>query len=434
VTRRDALSLSLVQTLQATLAARFAGGFASRFASGCAGSLAAALANGLATGPFDGQSGSLSAAEPMPSPMQSPSPLPPAFAPSDEPVYLSGELVLVDPINRRGALRIDGDANGRYHDGPLHYFALLPYGMVRYHGSPAELRDVPYGTHLHGYFHRPPAGEEQTIPPVPAEQRRHEIPHNHAISLADDFSHYGGQGQTWKIVAYDATKSKLEVEPLGQLAKDGIRAKHTFDIDNVARLWKQRSLVELEALKPGLEAQLNLAWAAVGSRDKEFSIADLWLDDDSRQFATELQRRRHVRFQQQRWLPARVDYVEHFDYGGGEVTLTLFGGMDASLYEDLRATQKTGFWVAAADKTLRTWFHRGDRKVGKVQSWTEMPNPPAGSSGIQIKMKFAELLEGYRPGRYVRVKSERWAFVTMPPEERLKSPDDLRRAATLTLP
>lgn len=368
------------------------------------------------------------AAEPQPQP------LPPAFAPADQPVYLSGELVLVDPINRRGALRIDGDANGRYQDGPLHYFALLPYGMVRYHGAPAELRDLPYGTHLHGYFHRPPAGEENTIPPVPAEQRRHEIPQNHAISLADDFSHYSGQGQAWKLVAYDTKKSKLEVEPIGTLVKDGIRDKYTFDIDGVARIWKQRSLAELDSLQPGLQVQLNLAWAAVGSRDKEFSIADLWLDDDSRRFATELQRRRHVRFQQQRWLPARVDHVEHFDYGGGEVTLTLFGGMDPSLYEDLRATQSTGFWVAAADKTLRTWFHRGDRKVGKVQSWTETPNPPPGSSGIQIKLRFAELLEGYRPGRYVRVKSERWAFVTMPPEERIKSPDDLRRAATLTLP
>ena len=31
------------------------------------------------------------------------------FPPRDKAVYLSGELVLVDPINRRGALRIDAD-------------------------------------------------------------------------------------------------------------------------------------------------------------------------------------------------------------------------------------------------------------------------------------------------------------------------------------
>src|SRR5471032_2812539 len=80
------------------------------------------------------------------------------FAPVAKGTYLSGELVIVDAVNRRGALRLDGD-------GPLHYFAMLPYGIIGYHGAPAELRDIPLGTHLHGYFHLPPAGEETTIPP-----------------------------------------------------------------------------------------------------------------------------------------------------------------------------------------------------------------------------------------------------------------------------
>src|SRR5205807_825669 len=87
---------------------------------------------------------------------------PGTFPAPDTGTSLSGELVVIDPINRRGGMRIDGDAGGRYHDGPLHYFALLPYGMVWYNGAPAELRDVPLGTHVHGRFHLPPAGDEQT--------------------------------------------------------------------------------------------------------------------------------------------------------------------------------------------------------------------------------------------------------------------------------
>jgi hypothetical protein len=40
-------------------------------------------------------------------------------------VTFSGELVCIDPINRRGGLRLDGD-EGRYFTGPPHWFALLP--------------------------------------------------------------------------------------------------------------------------------------------------------------------------------------------------------------------------------------------------------------------------------------------------------------------
>ena len=90
--------------------------------------------------------------------------------------------------------------------------------------------------------------------------------------------------------------------------------------------------------------------------------------------------------------------------------------------------------MATADKTLRTWFHRADKKIGQVLEWKETPNPPPGSSGIQVRLKFTELLDGYRPGCCVRVKCDTWIFVTMPPEERLKSLDDQKRSSTLILP
>ena len=53
--------------------------------------------------------------------------------------------------------------HGNYWSGPAHYFALLPYATVRYNGAHAELRDVPLGTHVHGYFFVPPKGEEETF-------------------------------------------------------------------------------------------------------------------------------------------------------------------------------------------------------------------------------------------------------------------------------
>ena len=56
-------------------------------------------------------------------------------------VYLAGELVEVDHVNRRGAIRLVGDTDdSRYHSAPSHRFAMLPFGSLRYHGAHAELR------------------------------------------------------------------------------------------------------------------------------------------------------------------------------------------------------------------------------------------------------------------------------------------------------
>jgi hypothetical protein len=359
---------------------------------------------------------------------------PGTFPPANSGTYLAGELVIVDPMNRRGSLRLDGNGPGdRYHAGPLHAFAMLPYGMVWYQGAPAELRDIPAGTHVHGTFFAPPVGDEATIPPLPADQKQYEVKQNHALLIEDDFSYYQRRGRSWKVVSLNIEKGKIDVVPVGEATPNGINEPYTFDIDHVTRVWKERRLVDLDQIVPDQIVQLNLAWSP-GWRDMEFTVSDLWLDEESRAFATELQRRRHVRYEKQRWLPGWIDSVEHFDYGGGIVTITLFGGMDPSLYEDLKNSQAEGFGVASTEKTLRTWFHRADKKIGQVVEWKETPNPPLGSSGIQVKLKFTELLEGYRPGNCVRVKSINWIFVTMPPEERIKSSEDQQRSAIFSLP
>ncbi|MDA1052180.1 MAG: hypothetical protein O3C40_17110 [Planctomycetota bacterium] len=356
------------------------------------------------------------------------------FPPAGTGTYLAGELVIIDPVNRRGGLRLDGnEPHDRYHSGPLHYFAMLPYGMVSYNGAPAELRDIPIGTHVHGYFYLPPVGEEETIPPLPNDMAKYEIKQNHAVSLEDDFSFYQRRGQSWKVVSIDPNKGKIDVAPVGELAKDGINTPYTFDIDDITKVWQGRTLVDLADIALEQVVQFNLGWSP-GWRDREFKVSDIWLDEESRKFATDLQRRRHVKYQKQRWLPGWIDSVEDNDFGGGIVTLTLFGGMHPSLYADLKATQEKGYHVAVAEKTLRTWFHRSDRKLGNVVEWKETADPPPGSSGIQIRMKFTELLDGYRPGRCVRLKCDTWTFVTMPSEERVKTIEEQKRSAVFSLP
>lgn len=354
------------------------------------------------------------------------------FAPVAKSRYIAGELVYIDSVNRRGGIRLEGDEKSRYHAGPVHWFALLPYATVWSNGALAEIRDIPIGTHVHGYFFVPPKGEEGTIPPLPEHQKQFTIPHNHAVSLEDDFSFYQRRGQAWKVVSIDAEKEKINVEPTGTKSKDGINTPYTFDIDHRTRIWKSRRLSDLTDIQVGATVQLNLGWAQ-GWGDREFRVGEIWLDDESRRFATEFQRRMHVRYERQRWSPAWIDHVEAFDFGGGIVTLTLFE-VDQEIIDDFRKEKNDRIAVAVAEKTLRTWFHRADRKFCKLVEWKEVDNPPLGSSGIQLRLKFVELLAGYEPGACVRVKCDSWKFVTMPSEERLKSRADQERSAKMVLP
>lgn len=132
--------------------------------------------------------------------------------------YLAGELVTTDAINRRGGLRLDGDFNDdRYDKAQPHDFAMLPYGMIYYHGAPAELRDIPLGTHLHGSFYLPPKGEENTIPPTKGPPQ-YGSKFNHAILLEDDFSFFQRRGQAWEVVEVNREKARMKVATSGKSA------------------------------------------------------------------------------------------------------------------------------------------------------------------------------------------------------------------------
>jgi hypothetical protein len=380
-------------------------------------------------------------------------PQPGQFPPVGTGTYLAGELVIVDPINRRGGLRLEGNGNQvRYARGPIHYFALLPYGTIHFCGAPAELRDIPIGTLLHGYFFLPPVGEEKTIPPLPEEKAKLIAPQNHALSLEDDFSFYQRQGQAWKIESIEgaptytvditsgkvtsgdvSNRGKLKVVSSGGPAKDGITGDYTFEIDGATRVWQGGKAAGLGVLAPGQIVQLNLTWAP-GWRDDEFCVADIWLDEASRESATELQRRRHIRYQRYHWLAGWVDSVEHQDIGGGVITITLFGGMDPSLYSEFQEKGANGIGVAVAETTLRTYWHNNDKKFGTMVGWKEITDPPPGSSGYQIRIRVKELLNGYRPHRIVRMQCRDWGYFRLPSEERLKTVEERDEAATLGLP
>jgi len=381
----------------------------------------------------------------------------PQFVDTGKARYISGELVFIDPVNRRGGLRLDGD-EGRYFTGPPLWFVLLPYAGVWQHGARAELRDLPLGTHVHGWFITPPPGEEATIPPLPEDKKQFAIAENHALLIEDDFSYYQRRGQAWKVASIDVAREKITLEPIaisrpatagpaagnasqtrlpgsdepGRPVKSGLNTGFTFDIDARSEIWQGTQLTELTAIRPNDIVQFNLAWCQ-GWGQGEFRIGRLWLDEDSRTRATERQRQRHVQYERERWTAGWIDDIEHFDFGGGVVTLTLFD-VDQQILDDLSRDREERIAVAVSHKTRRTWFHRADRKFATLVEWKQLETPPLGSSGVQLKLRFVELLAGYRTGAVVRVKAESWKFVSMPPEERLTSAQDEERASRMVLP
>lgn len=354
-------------------------------------------------------------------------PRPGIFPSKESGIQVHGDLVVSDSVNRRGALR-------EKRSTPRHYFAMLPYGMVWYHGAPADIRDLPPDIHMHGQFLLPMEGEEKTIPLSDNLIKDHKnLRYNHAILLEDDMSFYSRRGRSWKVIGFEqgggpAPRLKLSVEPVGPEIEGGMNKSTLFDIDDSTRIWQKRQLVSREAIKSGQLVQVNLTWGPFDS----LATTDVWLDEESLEASREIQRNRHLKHIRSRFLPGWVDEVKNDDSGGGEVTVTFFGGMDPSLYSDIRKSQKVK--ICNAENTLRTWnYHQEHASHATIIEKKDIKNPPLGSSDLQVKLKVVRMVDGFRPGRIVRVKGP-WTYVLLPWDEHINSEEAYERSKKMILP
>lgn len=359
-------------------------------------------------------------------------PAPGAFPLIEKAKAYRGELVFVDHVNRRGSLRLHVDDH--FHEGRLHHFAMLPYGMIRYRGAPAGLQDIPIGTVLYGRFYLPPDSNTSAVP-----QQNHVTapPENHAILLEDGPSLCLREGKAWKLrqVDIDGSEGFLVAGLERREGGDGLGGEHKLTIDGSTRIWRGKELLGME----DLIAEQN--WPAKGQQQiqpqdvqisltwhprylyQQFHVADIWLDEAAIKIATERQRQRHIRHMRTRWMPARVDSIEYGKFGRAKVWATLFGGMDQSLYADFKPN--TGAQMAAAENTLRTWWPNHDGMDGQIATiQMSEQKPPFGSSGIQIQLDMDLILEGFRPGRVVRIRPHSWPSVKPPVEEQVKGFED----------
>ena len=367
------------------------------------------------------------------------------FPPLEKAHSYRGELVFVDHANRRGSIRVTSP--GIFRFTAPHPFALLPYALVRYHGAPADLRDIPLGTMLHVRAFLPPDPKTSAVPVLPVNNREKTKAgalgvapaENHVLLLEDEPSHCQREGFVWKIKEVEI-KDRAGTILASREAKQDAKTKpsdETLTFDAATRVWRGRECLRIEHLIAegiwpaegkkalgGQSVQIGITWRPTpGGVFSRFHLSDIWLDDEAMQNATQHQTELHKTFIRSRWMPAWVDAVEYGKFGRATVTATLFGGMDASLYADF----KPGITALmnAAENTLKhtEGGTAGPTQMaarGKLLDVTPLPGIAAlGSSGLQIRFETDLITEGMRPTRIVKVRPNSWPDVHLPREEYL---------------
>ena len=368
-----------------------------------------------------------------------------------------GELVFVDHANRRGSIRIQGE--GKYFRNKPHPFAMLPYGIIRYHNAPAQLRDIPIGTVLHARGFLPPDPKLSAVPVLPINNRNKTAGYsgkgtapaeNHLILLEDEPSFCQREGKVWKLQEMELQNLAGKIVARRESKTGGTKAEEeTLTFDAATRIWRGREKLLVadlvhdgtwpESGKKSLDDQavlLGITWRPTPDGVfTRFHVSDVWLDDLAMQRAAHNQTETLKAFIRSRWMPGWIDAVEYGKFGTATVTATLFGGMDDSLYADFK--KGVSAMMNPVENTLKhTHGAYGPRHMASRGSVLEVKKlqgkAPMGSSGIQVRFKTDLILEGIRPGRVIRICPGSWPQVQIPreeylggnkPEERFPTPD-----------
>ena len=372
------------------------------------------------------------------------------FPPLEKAHSYIGELTFVDHANRRGSLRIDGD--GRFRFAAPSPFALLPYGLVRYHGSPADLRDIPLGTIMYAKAFLPPDPKISSVPVLPLDNREKKYGYagtgvapaeNHIFLFEDEPSYCKRLGLVWKLKEINL-KEDQGILTARRESKSGNGDVHeeTFSIDKATRFWRGKEHLHLKdlveekvLLEKGVQSLndqsvlLGISWKPTpGGVFKRFHISDIWLDELAMERASRIQNETHKTFVKSRWMPGWVDEVVYGKFGRAKVTLTLFGGMDQSLYADFRKDQNAT--LASSENTLKHWAGGSAGTMQMVSRGVilditkKQENVPLGSSGIQLSLETNLVTEGFRPGKIIRIRPESWPLLEVPREEYIHHTQD----------
>jgi hypothetical protein len=141
-----------------------------------------------------------------------------------------------------------------------HPIAMLAYGMVRYHGAPADLRDIPLGTVLHVRAFLPPDPKISAVPVLPVNNKKIDANHNrgtgiapaenHVLLLEDEPSYCQREGKVWKLKEVEVQNNAGMIVAICE-AKEGGDSKATEEkltFDAATRIWRGRECLAIDEL------------------------------------------------------------------------------------------------------------------------------------------------------------------------------------------
>ncbi|HRH98077.1 MAG TPA: hypothetical protein PLB55_19205, partial [Prosthecobacter sp.] len=233
------------------------------------------------------------------------------FPPLEKAHSYRGELVFVDHANRRGSIRVT--SLGIFRFTAPHPFALLPYAIVRYHGAPADLRDIPLGTMLHVRAFLPPDPKTSSVPVLPVNNREKTKAgnlgtapaENHVLLLEDEPSQCLREGLVWKLKELEIKNNEGTILASRELkqGRDNKTDEETLTFDAATRVWRGREYLCIEHLTAegswpasgkkslgGQAVQFGITWKpTLGGVFTRLHISDIWLDAAAMQNATQHQ-------------------------------------------------------------------------------------------------------------------------------------------------
>jgi hypothetical protein len=305
-------------------------------------------------------------------------PAPGQFPPHHSDHRVGGELVSSDFIHRRGQFRMS-------KTGELVDFTMPPYGTVNYLNTDAELRDVPLGTFFLFFLNQDAHGGFTRL-----------------ATMQDQFTMDAGHGFSYRLDEVKLGEGMLLVTRQSVAKKEMDLGKKELLVTDATRVWKGDAQIKLTDLAAGDELLYNLTGKTAASPGH---CTDIWVGADTHKQVTERQRTSHAAFVKFRGLPGWIDRIQ-----GNQLTVTLFTGDPGSFTQTYLTDFAVGKEVRAvvANDELRTWNPPVDGEKSKLLEIRKGPVDCYGTSGVQLVFTVANMLEGFRKGRVVRIFGPGW--------------------------